>query len=386
MKRQFVVLGALACLFTNVDSLAQTKEKSEKLDEVVVTATKFKTNKKNIGRIVQQITAQDIKNNQGKTIVDFLNDLAGVEINGNFSNRGQNLGYYIRGGRNRQVAILIDGVNVNDPSSFAGDFDLRQIDINQVERIEVIKGASSTLYGTGAATGVINIILKKASKDAFSGTFTTSVGSNRASQDTKVAADEFSANFNFNGTVDKIDYVLSLNANNSTGLSASENTNKNIINQEDNFSRQNALLRVGYSANDNLRIGVFGSYDEFNTQFDAFDFGAGTTVDRNNSFSNNQRRFGLTADYKYNKGELKVRTSLLDINRDFLPSNDVYKGKVYGFDVFNNYKINNQFSVITGVAGQYQDMVQRTSFRTIEKSAIIRPYIQFPVDYSIFSR
>ncbi|SNR16200.1 TonB-dependent receptor plug domain-containing protein [Tenacibaculum jejuense] len=383
MKKQFVVVGVLACLFTNINSHAQQKEKSEKLDEVVVTATKFKTNKKNIGRIVQQITAQDIENNQGKTIVDFLNDLAGVEINGNYSNRGQNLGYYIRGGRNRQVAILIDGINVNDPSSFSGDFDLRQIDINQVERIEVIKGASSTLYGTGAATGVINIILKKASKKGFSGTFTTSVGSNRASQNTKLAPDEFSANFSFSGTVDKIDYMLSLNSNNSSGLSASENENKNIINREDKFSRQNALIKVGFNATDKVRIVFFGSYDEFRTEFDGFEFDPvtfeGVAVDQNNSFANNQRRFGLTADYKYNKGELKVRTTILNINRDFFPSNDIYKGDVYGFDVFNNYKINSEFSFITGVAGQYQDMLQSTSFSAIPegegKQHFFDPYI-----------
>lgn len=376
MKKQIVVLGTLACLFTNVNSHAQEKEKSEKLDEVVVTATKFKANKKNIGRIVQQITAQDIENNKGKTIVDFLNDLAGVEINGNYSNRGQNLGYYIRGGRNRQVAILIDGINVNDPSSFNGDFDLRQIDINQVERIEVIKGASSTLYGTGAATGVINIILKKASKNEFSGTFTTSVGSNRASQDTKFAADEYTANFNINGTIDKVDYLLSLNANNSTGLSAAENANKNIINNEDKYNRQNTLLKIGYSITDNIKVGVFGSYDEFATEIDGFDFASASTVDQNNRLTSNQRRLGITADIKYNGGELKVRTNLLNIDRKNLPgsdihraASDIYKGKVYGFDVFNNYKVNNEISVITGVAGQFQDMLQKTTFRTIEEGA-----------------
>ena len=124
----------------------------------------LKPTPKNVGKIIYTITQETIKNNAGKTISDLLNEIPGVEINGNFSTKGQNLGYYIRGGRNRQVAILINGVAVNDPSSFNGDFDLRQIDINQIERIEVLKGASSTLYGTGAATGVINILLKKASK------------------------------------------------------------------------------------------------------------------------------------------------------------------------------------------------------------------------------
>ena len=129
MKKQFLIVSVLACNFlsTNVFS-QQENEKIESLNEVVVTATKFETNKKNVGKIVYKITQETIENNQGKTVVDLLNDVPGVEINGNFSTKGQNLGYYIRGGRNRQVAILIDGVNVNDPSSFNGDFDLRQID------------------------------------------------------------------------------------------------------------------------------------------------------------------------------------------------------------------------------------------------------------------
>lgn len=214
MKKQLLIVSVLACNFVNTNLFSQEKkEKIESLEEVVVTATKFETNKKNIGKIVYKITQETIENSRGKSIVDLLNDVPGVEINGNFSTRGQNLGYYIRGGRNRQVAILLDGVNVNDPSSFNGDFDLRQLDINQIERIEVLKGASSTLYGTGAATGVINIILKKASKNSFSGTFNSSVGTNSSSENNRFAADEISTNFNFNGTLGKLDYLFALNGN-----------------------------------------------------------------------------------------------------------------------------------------------------------------------------
>ncbi len=360
MKKQLVIIGLLVCAFIN-KSNAQEKEK--KLDEVVVTATKFRTNKKNIGKIVYKITSRTIENSQGKTLVDLLNDVPGVEINGNYSTRGQNLGYYIRGGRNRQVAILIDGVSVNDPSSFSGDFDLRQIDINQIESIEVLKGASSILYGTGAATGVINIILKKSSKKEFAGTFTASVGSNRASQDSKFAADEFMVNFNFNGTLGKVDYLIGLNANGSGGLSAKESSNKDILFTEDRFDRENALLKLGYNVNPNLRIGVFTTVDEFSTDFDGF------SGDENKNLKSNQKRVGVTADYTYNKGALKVRTFLTDIERNETPSSDIFKGEVYGFDVFNNYKFNNQFSFLVGLTAQYQDMLQKTSFSSIEEGA-----------------
>ena len=383
MKKQLLIVSVLACNFVITNLFSQEKkEKIESLEEVVVTATKFETNKKNIGKIVYKITQETIENSRGKSIVDLLNDVPGVEINGNFSTRGQNLGYYIRGGRNRQVAILLDGVNVNDPSSFNGDFDLRQLDINQIERIEVLKGASSTLYGTGAATGVINIILKKASKNSFSGTFNSSVGTNSSSENNRFAADEISTNFNFNGTLGKLDYLFALNGNGSKGLSAAENSGNKEF-EEDVFSRQNMLLKLNYSVNNKFKIGILTSIDEFSTDFDGFDFDpisfASIPVDKDNNLESFQKRFAVNADYSYSKGVLKLRTFYTDIKRTETPSNDFFKGEVLGFDIFNNYKFTNEISLLTGFTAQFQDMIQRTSFSTIEegkgKQHFYDPYI-----------
>ncbi|WP_438973605.1 TonB-dependent receptor plug domain-containing protein [Polaribacter sp.] len=373
MKKQFLIVSVLVCLIANTNVFSQQKnEEVESLNEVVITATKFATNKKNVGKIVYQISQKTIANSQGKTILDLLNDIPGVEINGNFSTKGQNLGYYIRGGRNRQVAILIDGVNVNDPSSFNGDFDLRQIDINQVEKIEVLKGASSTLYGTGAATGVINIILKQASKDRFSGSLNTSVGSNNSSENNNLSAEEYTTNFNFNGTLGKLNYLMALNANGSSGLSAAESTTSSQF-EEDNFARQNVLVKLNYAVNDNFKVGLLSSYDEFSTDFDGFDFDpvtfASIPADRDNNLKSIQKRIGLNADYTYNNGMLKFRTFITDINRTETPSYNFFNGEVYGFDVYNNYAFSNAFSFLVGITSQYQDMIQRTSFSTIEEGA-----------------
>jgi vitamin B12 transporter len=373
MKKQLLIVSVLACSIVSKNVLSQEKKvKVEALNEVVVTATKFATNKKNVGKVVYQITQETIENSQGKTIVDLLNDVPGVEINGNFSTKGQNLGYYIRGGRNRQVAILLDGVNVNDPSSFNGDFDLRQIDINQVEKIEILKGASSTLYGTGAATGVINIILKKASKQGFNGSFNSSIGSNTSSENSNLSAEEFSTNFNFNGTLGKLDYLLALNANGSSGLSAAESTTSNQF-EEDNFARQNVMLKLNYAFNENFKIGLLTSFDEFSTDFDGFDFDpvtfASIPADRDNNLNSVQKRVGINADYTYTNGALKIRTFFTDIDRTETPSDNFFNGEVYGFDIYNNYTFNDEFSFLAGVTSQYQDMTQRTSFSTIEEGS-----------------
>ena len=89
MKKKVLFVGALACSFVSTTLFAQEekKEKVEFLEEVVVTATKFETNTKNVGKIIYTITQETIKNNAGKTISDLLNEIPGVEINGKFSTK-----------------------------------------------------------------------------------------------------------------------------------------------------------------------------------------------------------------------------------------------------------------------------------------------------------
>ena len=101
---------------------AQQSQKAEALDSVMIT-TKINIPKKNSGKVVTTITRAQLNNSQGQSVAQVLNQIAGFEINGSRSNDGQNLGYYVRGGRNRQVLIVVDGVAVNDPSSIANDYD-----------------------------------------------------------------------------------------------------------------------------------------------------------------------------------------------------------------------------------------------------------------------
>ncbi len=366
MNKQLLIVSAVALLFASTKITAQEQEKIEELDEVIVTATKIKMSKKNIGKIVYKLTSKEIEERQGKSLVQLLNEVPGIEINGAQSSRGQNLGIYIRGGRNKQTAVLIDGVNVNDPSSVAGDFDLRQLDLNQIESIEVLKGASSVLYGSGAAAGVINIILKKDSKKEFAGSFTTSLGSNRSAEHTTFAGDELQANFNFNGTIDKVSYLIGLNSNSSSGLSAIESLDKNKANKEDKFYRQNALVKIGYKINNKVKIGIEGSFNKFFTEFDGFDFNTTTfeltPVDKDDFGLTSQKRAVFSTEFKYTKGELKAKAFYTEIDREFSAfGGSVFQGEVKGFDVFNSYRVSNQFSFLTGITAQYQDMLREGS-------------------------
>ena len=99
-----------------------------------------------------KINSETLQNFQGLGLSAVLKQYAGIEILGSQTYAGQNKTVSIRGGRNRQVLILIDGVRVSDPSRIDNDFNLNFLDLSQIESIEILKGASSTLYGSSAAT------------------------------------------------------------------------------------------------------------------------------------------------------------------------------------------------------------------------------------------
>jgi vitamin B12 transporter len=169
MNKKVCVLGVCCTLISTFGFSQQDEEtKAEQLGEVVVTSSRFEIKRENSGKVITKITQEELQRLQGKNITEIINTTVGIEINGTKSNAGQSLSYFVRGGRNRQVLILIDGIQVTDASQIANDYDLRLLNADQVESIEILKGASSTLYGSGAATAVINIKLKEASKKSIS--------------------------------------------------------------------------------------------------------------------------------------------------------------------------------------------------------------------------
>ena len=178
MKKTVRAVAILAMLSTCAYAQVQDSTNVNQLKEVVLSDTKFAQSKEKSGKVIELITVEDLNKKSGQSLATVLSQVAGVEINGNQSANGKNLGYYIRGGRNRQVLIVIDGVPVTDASGISMEYDLRLLPIDQVERIEIMKGAGSTLYGTGAATGVINITLKKATKKEIQGNAYVNIGSN----------------------------------------------------------------------------------------------------------------------------------------------------------------------------------------------------------------
>jgi vitamin B12 transporter len=374
MNKQLLIVSVLACSFVSTSLFAQKniaqKKNVELLNEVVVTATKFNLKKENTGKVIHVITQKQLQQNAGKTVIEILNTIAGIDVKGVNSNTSEPRSINIRGGRSRQVLVLIDGVPVTDQSAINQEFDLRLLAVSQIETIEILKGASSTLYGSGAATAVINVILKKASKDSVSGSFETSFGTNNSTKSSNSGLADKNQNINLNGTLGNFNFLASFSITGVDGMSSAKSTTNTVF-ENDSFYSKNALLKLGYKLNDKVNITSFLNYDTFEYDFDAAAFSDSEV----NMGDQEQFRVGIRPNYTYNKGELYMLASINSVKRNFNSFNAFsntldsyqYNGESINLDLVNKYEFSNQFQLITGVNYQEHSNNTITPFATIEK-------------------
>ena len=374
MNKQLLIVSVLACSFVSTSLFAQKnvaqKENVEMLNEVVVTATKFNLKKENTGKVIHVITQKQLQQNAGKTVIEILNTIAGIDVKGVNANASEPRSINIRGGRSRQVLVLIDGVPVTDQSAINQEFDLRLLAVSQIETIEILKGASSTLYGSGAATAVINVILKKASKDSVSGSFETSFGTNNSTKSSNSGLADKNQNINLNGTLGNFNFLASFSITGVDGMSSAKSTTNTVF-ENDSFYSKNALLKLGYKINDKVNIISFLNYDTFEYDFDAAAFSDSEV----NMGDQEQFRVGIRPNYTYNKGELYMLASINSVKRNFNSFNAFsntldsyqYNGESINLDLVNKYEFSNQFQLITGVNYQEHSNNTITPFGTIEK-------------------
>jgi len=372
------------CVFAQQkDSIASKTE----LDEVVISDSKFALPKEKSGKVITKITSEDLKMKQGQSVATILNTVAGVEINGGQSAAGKNLGYYIRGGKSNQVLILIDGIPVTDASGISLEYDLRLLPAEQVESIEIMKGASSTLYGTGAATGVINIRLKKSGKKPIQGNGYWNLGTYNTASTSKSYPQDYNQGFSVNGNVKKLNYFASLNSTATTGMSQIAEPNENVVYEADRFSRINYLGKIGYKATDKLTLDFFGNYDKIDNDYDGGFDNTGTNDVIQNHSKSEQFRFGFLPKYKYDNGEFILNSSFNKMVRSYdefdsysnTVGNSKYESRSVNVDAYNKYEFSKSFFLVAGAQYQFHDMNSATPYGGVAKETakfnMIDPYV-----------
>ncbi len=169
-----LILSSLAAISAKADDITpgsvpppsvaadNTPPEQMLLPPVVVSATLLPTPASEIGSSVTVITSEDIQAKQERTLPEVLNDVPGLNVVQTGS-PGGTTSVYIRGANSNHTKVLIDGIDVSDPSSPDGSFDFSQILASDIARVEVLRGPQSGLYGSDAIGGVIDIVTKTGS-------------------------------------------------------------------------------------------------------------------------------------------------------------------------------------------------------------------------------
>jgi len=365
MYKRVVGFSFAVLLMSSVKGQEQKNDsiKTQKLDEVVVSDSRFELKRENSGKTIIKIDAEELQHNQGRSLAEIINTKSGIEIAGSRGREGAILGVFARGGRGRQVLVLIDGVRVSDPSSFSQEYDLRLLSAANIESVEILKGAASTLYGTNAATAVINITTKKVSERKVALNVQASGGTNQTSKDQNYNLSQAFNSVLLGGTLKKITYQMGFSNRYSDGLSA-------IItpqNQEDSYSQINTDVKLGYQFSDNFKIGVYANQTKLNTEYDE-SFGL---IDADYRFLSDQKRAGLTSEYKYRQGSLNLNMAYTNYdseNKSAFPS--TFKGENYVVDVYNKLSFNDKLFTIVGL----NYIKDQTEFATTKDFSVIDPY------------
>ncbi len=341
---------------------AQDSTSTTTLDEVFVTATKFQQKQSSTGKMVTVINQETLQRNAGKTISEIINYQAGIFINGASNNLGTNPDLYMRGSGLGNTLILIDGIPVCDPSQINNTFDLSMISLGQVERIEILKGAQSTLWGSGAVAGVINIITKKTTKNSFTPTAQLSYGSYQTLRGT----------IGINGTAKKFSYQLGYDFTNSQGFStATDSTGKKGF-DKDNFIQNNLQAKFAYQLSDRLTISSMHRSSIYKGGTDAGAF----TDDKDNVFYNNNLTNNIDLTYHANQIQIHLQQTFLKAERVYTDdstniggfakySKATYHGNTAITELYGNIALAKKWSLVSGL----QSLTQQTDQQYLSISA-----------------
>lgn len=362
MNKKYVTLCASVLLGTIISAQEKDSIAVQELDEVVVSDSRFALKRENSGKTVIKITAEELQRSQGQTVSEIIGRQTGIIVNGSRSNAGQNISVFARGGNNRQVLVIIDGIQVSDPSNVNAEYDLRLLNTSQIETIEIVKGAASTLYGNAAATTVINITTKQATSDGVSLNIESSLGTNQSEegQDFNTISD-YSNAVTFQAKKDKLSLLVSGGQQFTDGLSAA------IGEESDAFSRIDGLFKIGYAFSDRLTINASATYNKLDSDFD----NGFPVEDADFTFDGEQSRFTLSSKYSYKNGSINFNGAFNQITRSFqsnFPS--AFDSESLIFDVFNKYTFNNKFYTILGV----NIIDNKTLFSSEQDATTVDPY------------
>jgi vitamin B12 transporter len=243
-----------------------TQARAEDIAEsVVVSATRIPTLESQVASSITVVTADDIAAKELLTLPDLLQEVPGLNVVQTGGPGGQT-SVFMRGTNANHVKVLVDGIDVSDPSSANDTFDFGQFLTPDIAQIEVLRGPQSGLYGSDAIGGVINIITKKGEGPAQ---FTAGVEGG--------SFDTFNQMGGVSGSEGGFHYVANIAHfySGATPVTPLEDLAPGETRNDDRYNNVTASTKLGYDVTDNFDLGFVGRYTDSQLHFTGDDFNTG---------------------------------------------------------------------------------------------------------------
>ena len=311
-----------------LDSLHSFGEPEPKeLKEIVTLVRRGEVARHKVAGSVSVLTEEDITRSRQPLLHDVLRRVPGIRI-ARTGGPGQPTKLYLRGAEPRQTAILINGVSLRSPNS-ANGYVLGSLSTANIERIEILRGAQSSLYGPDAAGGVINIVTKSGTVEP-TGEFVLETGSMNSMR----------ATWSTSGSIGPLNYSFVSDHFETEGVSAARSGT-----ESDPYEKDFLQGRVDYELNQGSRLSFFGfRTDELSHTDNAATLDSLALSKERNSLFRGQLELGL---------RLPERESIIGFSNKSFHSADGFGSNYHGYSTEFDWRfvgeVSDRFSVGAGL-------------------------------------
>ncbi len=322
------------------------------LEPTIVTATKLETPAREVASSVTVITKEEIKSKQQPNVLEILRTVPGLDVVQS-GGHGQQTSVFMRGANSEHTLVLIDGIEINDPSSPNRVFDFASLTTDNIERIEVVRGPESTLYGSDALGGVINIITKRGQGKPRL-TVSTEGGSYKTHQE----------KIGLSGGNDLVNYTLFTSYLDTDGISSAGEDYGN--DERDGYENVTASARIGLTPSDNFDIDFILRFTDTETDLDAFNGPGGDDPNYRSDYQSLALRTEARLLLFNELWEQKLGLSLTDYDRDTRDDKDAvrpndavrssFKSNLYKIDWQNNLYLHKTNTLTVGIEYEEEEL------------------------------
>jgi len=350
MNKNFIAL----LLLINISASAQT-DSVRNLEEVVVTANRFSQKQINTGKVMTVVTQKEIASTPYQSLAEILNRQVGLSIVGSNNAPGTNMDIYMRGAATGNALVLLNGNPIFDASTIRSTFDINFIPLATIERIEILKGGQSTIYGSDAMAGVINIITKK----EFTEKSQTNIELSNASYGT------FSGNLQTMGKLNQFRYMAGYQRFQSNGFSSALDTTGKKGFDKDGMQQDAANIWIGSDLKNNWSWNLSGNWSQYKNDLDQSSFQDAKDFTVNNQ----QLTFNGGISKKINVGEIHLNYNMNQLKRNYLDDSlflngfakfmqSDYAGRGSFAEIYGNFKLSKHLTLFSSADHRWQQTDQ----------------------------